>query len=153
MAAAFALTVIVNQQAALRLMRLPDNRGDRSQARQTTPGKFTRRVIALVRHRLADVVVIPARGAVGADFVATRIVVPAWHHIAAAGAVERIAPMVRLEGHLARKATHAAGGIVGDFLQQSLIFILSLKWYFLAVIGRGGSRLETILQLAVDHAG
>lgn len=65
MAAAFALTVIVNQQAALRLMRLPDNRGDRSQARQTTPGKFTRRVIALVRHRLADVVVIPARGAVG----------------------------------------------------------------------------------------
>lgn len=62
MAAAFALTVIVNQQAALRLMRLPDNRGDRSQARQTTPGKFTRRVIALVRHRLADVVVIPARG-------------------------------------------------------------------------------------------
>jgi hypothetical protein len=151
MAAAFALAVVMDEQASLR--GEPGYCRDRAKTGEAAPSVFTRRIVALGRHRLADIVIIPARSAVSPDGFGAGVVIQARHDIAAGRAVERIAPVVRFEGDLARKATHAAGGIVGDFLQQSLIFILSLKWYFLAVIGRGGSRLETILQLAVDHAG
>ncbi len=152
MAAAFALAVVMHEQASLR--GKPGYCRDRAKTGEAAPSVFTRRIVALGRHRLADIVIIPARRAVGPDGFGAGVVIRAGDDIAAGRAVERIAPVVRLEGDFARKATHAAGGIVGDFLQQSLVFILSSKPHILITQRRrGGSRLETILQFAVDHAG
>lgn len=130
MAAAFALAVVMHQQPARWLQSFPCYRRDRAKAGEAAPCKFAGLVIAIHRHRLADIVIIPARSAVGKDRFGAGVVILARDDIAAGRAVKRIARPIGLEGDLARKAGHAAGGVIGDFLQQSLVFILSSKQLF-----------------------
>ena len=100
MAAAFALAVIVDEQASLR--GEPGYRRDRSQTGEAAPRKFTRRIVALGRHRLADIVIVPARSAVSPHGFGAGVVIGAGNDIAAGRAVKRIARPIGLEGDLAR---------------------------------------------------
>ena len=89
MAAAFATPMIVNEQEPrVRLPACPDDCRDRAKTGEAAPGEVTRGITALQCAGLANVVVIPTRGAVGEHGFSAGVVVLAGNDIAAGGAVK-----------------------------------------------------------------